>query len=139
MLLYLYPIEKQFTFKKEERLKSHKLIEQLFSKAKSFSIFPLKALYQFTDLPAGIFLQTGVAVSKKNFRKAVDRNRIKRILREAYRLQKLELQNSLSDSSKQLALFLIYTGKELADSTDVMEKVNTVLQHLTTLVKEEGK
>ncbi|HEX8332587.1 MAG TPA: ribonuclease P protein component [Segetibacter sp.] len=130
---------KQLTFNKQERLKSHKLIEHLFTKGKSYTVFPIKAIYQFTGLNAGVNLQAGVAVSKKNFKKAVDRNRIKRLLREAYRLQKNELQNQLESKNKQLAIFFIYTGKELPLLTDIIEKLKAVLLYLNDVLKEEEK
>jgi ribonuclease P protein component len=139
LLLLSLLIASQFTFNKQERLKSHKLIEQLFSNGKSFSVFPIKALYQFTALNSGTFLQAGVAVSKKNFKKAVDRNRVKRLLREAYRLQKKDLQNQLQVKNKQLVIFFIYTGKDMPVMPDIMEKVNTVLDFLENLVKDEHK
>jgi ribonuclease P protein component len=137
LLLLSLLIASQFTFNKQERLKSHKLIEDLFCNGKSFSVFPLKALYQFTNLNAGTFLQAGVAVSKKNFRKAVVRNRIKRVLREAYRLQKKDLQNQLQFKNKQLIIFFIYKVKEMPVMPDIMEKVNAVLLFLQNLLKEE--
>jgi ribonuclease P protein component len=139
LLLLSLLIASQFTFNKQERLKSHKLIEQLFSNGKSFSVFPIKALFQFTVLNSDIFLQAGVAVSKKNFKKAVDRNRVKRLLREAYRLQKIELQKQLQIKNKQLVIFFIYTGKDMPVMPDIMEKVNTVLEFLENLVKNEHK
>jgi ribonuclease P protein component len=88
-------------------------------------------------LKTAIHLQAGVAVSKKNFKKAVDRNRIKRILREAYRLQKNDLQTTLQLSNKQLAIFFIYTGKEMPVMCDMMVKVETILHHLDNSVKEK--
>jgi ribonuclease P protein component len=134
LLLYLYEIEKHHTFNKQQKLKSHKLIEQLFTKGKSFAVFPVKALYQFCELNADESLQAGVAVSKKHFKKAVDRNRIKRLMREAYRLQKLSLQKNLKEKNKQLAVFFIYTGKEKPEFADLMEKLKTILLHLEETV-----
>jgi ribonuclease P protein component len=90
-------------------------------------------------LNAGIHLQAGVAVSKKNFRKAVDRNRIKRFLREAYRLQKNELQDQLKVKNMELAIFFIYTGKEVPVLTEIVEKIKAILVFLTDVTKEENK
>jgi len=75
-------------------------------------------------------LQMGVTVSKKHFKRAVDRNRIKRLTREAYRLSKQELQQKLENSDKQLLLFFIFTGKELPDFLLVKEKVQVILRKL---------
>ena len=73
-------------------------------------------------------LQFGTGVSKRHFKRAVDRNRIKRLIREAYRTQKLPLQAALTEGGKgYLKLFILYTGKELPDYQLVREKVAGVL------------
>lgn len=76
-------------------------------------------------------LQFGAGVSKRHFKRAVDRNRIKRLLREAYRTQKLPLQTHLEKSGKgYLKLFILYTGKELPPYPLIREKVGAVLGRL---------
>lgn len=124
---------KQFTFGSTEKLKSRKLIEHLFSKGKSVSSSPLKVLYDFVDLQPE-FLQTGVTTSSKRFKKAVQRNRIKRVVREAYRLQKTELKVNLTAKNRHLILFFIYIGKEMPDYSEVYEKMGIVLQRLNDIV-----
>jgi len=138
LLLYLYQIEKKLTFNRQQKLKSRKQIEHLFSKGKSFSVSPIKALYDFTNVSSEINLQAGVAVSSRNFKKAVDRNRIKRLLRESYRLQKSEIENSLKQKEIQLSIMFIYTGKILPEMTEVMEKMNVVLLRLTEIVNQKN-
>ena len=113
--------KQRYTFKKEERLKSRKAIEQLFQQGKSFSNFPFRVLWEFNERPGSV-LQTGFAVSSKHFKNAVDRNRIKRLMREAYRLQKNELQVRLKQKQKQLAVFFIYTGNELPEYDLIFKK-----------------
>ncbi len=127
-------IQKQFTFKNKEKLKSQKLIEQLFTAGKSFSGFPLRVLYIFTE--SGFVLQSGFAVSAKNFKKAVDRNRIKRLMREAYRLQKNSLNEKLTLKNKYLAVFFIYTGNEMPVYKDVFEKMTSALKRLQKITDE---
>jgi ribonuclease P protein component len=120
----------KYTYSSAEKLKSRKTLEQLFAKGKSLSAFPVKLLYtevKETDRPA---LQGGVGVSARNFKKAVDRNRIKRLLRESYRLNKLPLQQLLMEKEKQYALFLLYVGKELPEQGLLHSKTQELLQQL---------
>jgi ribonuclease P protein component len=120
---------------KEERLKSRKLIERVFREGKSFAIFPFRVYY--APLPASgpvprpfPHLQAGFGASSRNFKKAVDRNRIKRLSREAYRLQKQALYEWLREKDQTLAVFFIYTGKELPEYDIVREKIGLALQKL---------
>ncbi len=96
-----------FSFPKSEKLKSRKTIELLFSEGKSFSKFPVKVF--FIPVENADNTQAGFAVPKRNFKSAVDRNRIKRQMREAYRLQKHLLKN---DNGLKFAIFFLYIGKE---------------------------
>jgi len=96
-----------FLFPKSEKLKSKKIIELLFKEGKSVTKFPVKVF--FLPMENNENTQAGFAVPKRNFKNAVDRNRIKRQLRESYRLQKHLLKNE--DGSK-FAVFFLYLGKE---------------------------
>lgn len=133
-------VAKQFTLGKNERLKSRKQIEQLFSEGKNFPLFPFRIYYLVTPLIANSSssLQFGAGVSGKNFKKAVDRNRVKRLTREAYRLQKKQLQEATIQKKLQLNIFFIYTGKELPPFNIVREKVNVILNKLTKIVNENN-
>ena len=82
-----------FKYSKQDKLKSKKLIEQLFTEGKSVTAYPLKLIYLKTEFEDDSILKTGVSVSKRLHKTAVDRNRIKRLLREAYRLNKPEEAN----------------------------------------------
>ena len=79
-------------------------------------------------------LQAGFSVSKRNFKKAVDRNRIKRLIREAYRLQKNDLKLLLKERSSNLSVFLIYTGKEIPEYGHVFLKIGSVLEKLKMII-----
>jgi len=125
----------QFTLKKDERLKRRKVIEQLFSEGRAVTAFPIRVQYKMLDQLA-VPLQAGFSASSRNFKKAVDRNRIKRLMREAYRLQKAPLEQALQTKPQQLALFLIYTGKELPAYTLIKEKMEVVLKKLLQAVNE---
>lgn len=133
-------VRKQFTLGKNERLKSRKQIEHLFDKGKSFVVNPFRVYFIVNgELPiAGEKspLQFGVGVSSKNFKKAVDRNRIKRLTKEAWRLQKNELKDKIKVSGIRLTTFFIYTGKELPDFTTVKDKVAVALKKLADKTDE---
>jgi ribonuclease P protein component len=128
-------VSKQFTLGKNERLKSRKSIEQLFGEGKKFVVSPFRIHY----LPgkSGNFpLQFGTGVSTKNFKKATDRNRIKRITKEVYRLQKKGLQEKLKAKKMQLNIFFIYTGKELPVYKEMYSKMNLILNKMDKIVDE---
>jgi len=97
-----------FRLPKSEKLKSKKTIELLFDRGRSFSKFPVKVFY----IPLEGIKKTQVtfAVPKRNFKKAVFRNRIKRQLRETYRLQK---QIITTNNSTKFALLFLYIGKDM--------------------------
>lgn len=121
-----------FTLGKNERLKSRKLIEQLFSEGKKFSVTPFRVFY-VVEQNNESGLQVGVGTSTKNFKRAVDRNRIKRLMREGWRLQKNELQEELKMQKQRLLVFIIYTGRDLPDYREILSKTAIVLQKLKTL------
>ena len=99
----------RFTFNKKDRLKSKKLIDQLFKEGKSVTVYPLRMVYIGTTFDDGSKLKAGVSVSKRGFKKAVDRNRIKRLLRESYRLNK---SNYFNNITTPFALMILYIGKD---------------------------
>jgi ribonuclease P protein component len=129
---------KRFTLKKDERLKSRKQLEQLFAGGKKITVAPFRISYSTSPSEKPV-LQFGVGVSSKNFKKAVDRNRIKRLVREAWRLAKndpiaIGLKEKVKTDKKQVSVFFIYTGKELPDYKLVSEKVNNTINKLIQLV-----
>ena len=123
---------KQNTLGKNERVKSRKQIEQLFSEGKKFVAGPFRTFYLFSGQSE---LQFGVGVSAKNFKKAVDRNRIKRLIKEAWRLQKNELKEKLISENKKYVVFIIYTAKELPDYKLVSDKIKVVIQKLINTIE----
>ncbi len=114
----------KFTFSKEEKLKSKKLIEKLFTEGEHVKSFPLRMIYVKAEHECEKTFQVGVSVSKRNFKKAVDRNRIKRLLREAYRLNKHTLEAEISE--KYVCMF-IYTGRDEWAYADIESKMQKVM------------
>jgi len=119
-----------FTLSKNERLKKRKSIELLFDKGKSIKYPAIIMIHHKPDDLDG--LKAMFTVSKRNYKRAHDRNRIKRLMREAYRLQK----HLLSDAYQNHHLCFTFTGKQLPEYSYVYEKIGLLLKSLNTLQKE---
>ncbi|EPR71958.1 Ribonuclease P protein component [Winogradskyella psychrotolerans RS-3] len=98
-----------FNYSKKDKLKSKKLIEQLFTEGKAVTAYPLRLVYLKTEFEDDSQLKTGVSVSKRLHKTAVSRNKIKRLLREAYRLNKPLYFNN---SSASYAFMILYLSKD---------------------------
>ncbi|MGZ5255849.1 MAG: ribonuclease P protein component [Flavitalea sp.] len=121
-----------YSLGRDERLKSRKQTEQLFARGNKFTQGILRVYYQFHE--PGAPLLFGAGASSKTFKKAVDRNRIKRLIREAYRLQKPGLKKELEKQKKYLTLFFIYTGKELPAYELVYEHTGKAIDKLFRII-----
>lgn len=123
-----------FTLSKEERICSRKLIEKLFngSDSQSLASFPLRVVYLLTenetqDVPVKMM----VSVSKRHFKQAVKRNRVKRQVREAYRLQKLLITEPMATRpQQQLLIAFIWLADELYTSDEVAKHVAQLLNRI---------
>ncbi len=113
------------TFSKHEKLKSRKAIEALFGDGKYLKAFPIRLVYLHQKTFEKETFQVGFSVSKRNFKRAVDRNRIKRLMREAYRLNKNLLT---SEVKKQHIAMFIYSGKTLPTFIEVQDKTRHLLK-----------
>jgi len=114
---------KKYTYPKEEKLKSRSLIKTLFDEGESIKAYPILIKYLKIEHQTH---QIGVSVSKRKFNRAVDRMRIKRQMREAYRLNKM----TLDSSTKKYALMITYIGKHKTDTELVHNKIKSLLNHL---------
>lgn len=110
-----------FTFPRSERLKSKKILERTFAEGEKVKAWPLVVRRLKTELPEEVPCQVMVSVSKRLFKRAVDRNRIKRLLRENWRLQKNALVQSWATDETQNAVVFIYMGKEMP-TFEIIEK-----------------
>jgi ribonuclease P protein component len=128
----------RYTLGKEDKLKSRKIIEQLFKEGKSFSLFPFRVIYLLQPANNIIQLQTGFSVGTKHFKKAVDRNRIKRLMRESYRLQKSALEDLVKKTNKDLRVFFIYTGTDISEYSVFSEKINSCIKRLLKITDENS-
>jgi len=127
---------KTFSYNKHEKLKSRKLTSQVFTAGKTFTVFPLKVFYAIPTEKLDFPIKTGVGVSSRNFKKAVHRNQVKRILREAYRTEKLPLHEFLQQQNKQVAVFILYLDKTLPVFATIKAKMPLALQRLIRELNE---
>jgi ribonuclease P protein component len=104
-----------FTFHKEERLCSQKIIGELFTSGESFLAYPLKVVFLKTNLEVSCPVQAAFTVSKRNFKRAVKRNLLKRRMREAYRLNKASLYDELAARNLQIVVMFVYVGKDVIE------------------------
>ena len=127
----------RFTLSKQERLSSLKEIDALFKDGTAFSQFPFRVVWReaaATDVP----LKVVFSVSKKRFSRAVDRNRIKRLMRESYRLSKPALYKILPEG-RYFQLGLIYIGKEILDFDSIQKGLSKALERLITQIRKENQ
>ncbi|MBT9187009.1 MULTISPECIES: ribonuclease P protein component [Zobellia] len=126
----------EFTFPKKEKLKSKKLIEQLFAQGKSVSAFPIKLIYLPTEFTEDTRVKAGVAVPKKNFKSAVKRNRVKRLMRESYRLNK---QYVFNNSEGSFAFLFLYLGREMPSQSNVTKTMKEVMKRFLSKHTPENR
>lgn len=128
------------TFAKAERLNKKKIIGKMFkSGSRSFAIFPLRVVYleAADDEPLEAPVSVMISVSKRSFKHAVDRNRVKRQIREAYRLNKASLTDYVGSHGKKLAVAFIYLTDRLLDSTFLAVRIKTALAQLQERLEAE--
>lgn len=120
-------------FPSAEKLKSKILIDKLFAEGKSVNKFPLKLIYTPILNEEILTHKTGVSVPKRNFKKAVDRNYFKRLMREAFRKNKYLVDNNLP---KKFAFMFIYTGQKRFGYEQIETTVKEIMEKL---IEREGK
>ena len=122
-----------FKYPKTEKIKSSKTIDLLFSEGKSVSKYPLRLVYVQKEFEDNAPIKIGVSVSKKNFKKAVDRNYFKRVLRECYRLNKHLLLDKLEH---KYAMMFFYQTKDRLTYQEIYEKTIQLFEKFVKTEKE---
>jgi len=122
-----------FSYPKNEKLKSRKTIDLLFTEGKSVSKFPLRLVYIPLEESAEK-INFGVSVSKKHFKKAVDRNYFKRVLRECYRLNKHLILDKIS---QPFAIMFFYQTKERLSYQEIHEKTVLLFEKFILAINSE--
>ncbi len=118
------------SFSKQERLCYKPLIDAVYKNGKNLKVFPFRMVWLEGKLPQQVPAQMLITVPKKQFKKAVSRNRIKRLMREAYRQNKQPLWKHLIKKDTQCAMMLIYIGKGDPNYPDIEHKIIVLLQRL---------
>ena len=122
-----------------EKLKSKKSIELLFNKGKSINDSPIRVIYLHKTALENVPVKMGVTVSKKNIRLAVNRNLIKRRIREAYRTNNTELKHGIKKTNSELILMFIYNSKQILPYKEIESKIKVLLARLIELSEAVGE
>ncbi|MFD2286822.1 ribonuclease P protein component [Pedobacter petrophilus] len=125
-----------YTFRKEERLCSRKHLDLLFKNGSSFLLYPFRISYLFIDESASVPAQVVINVPKKRYKRAVDRNLLKRRIREAYRLNKQEeFYNQLGTGSGFLLFSIQFVGKKKYEFSFIQKKLVATFKRFQTLIQ----
>ena len=126
-------------FKRGERLKSRKAIGQLFEKGQSFGQYPLRLVWMPVEEPLSSFnVQLAISVPKRRFKKAHQRNRLKRQIREAYRLNKSKLYANLATDDQAYSWMLIYTAREALPFADIEKAIEAIIPRFLRKIAKDA-
>lgn len=123
---------------KAYKLCSKKVIEELFEDGLKIKQYPFVIQYKYVDLPSQKNFQIVCSVPKRIHKKAVSRNRIKRLMREVVRKKKYIIEDNFPQNEKQLALFLIYTSKKEESYSYLLDKIELLFVRLMNLKNEDN-
>lgn len=122
--------EARHTFRKTERLSGQTTVEELIKNGHSFFVFPFRIIWSATEDELPFPAQIAFAVPKRNFKSAVKRNRIKRLLRESYRLNKNPFYEELQKRNKRMRVLVIYTQRQMPTQAETEGKIILTLRRL---------
>jgi ribonuclease P protein component len=126
----------QFSFSKKEHLCGETRINKLYTEGKAFIAYPLRVVYLFVETEDEVS-KIMVNVPKKRFKRAVKRNRLKRLMREAYRLNKTQLINILSENNLNIYISFNYVSDEESDFATIEQKIKVALLKITEKINSK--
>lgn len=126
-------------FGKEYKLCSRKTIDRLFKEGKQLRAFPLSVYYLEVENIEKVPFQVVISAPKRQFKRAHDRNYVKRLIKEVFRKEKQPLEDLLIDSGKQLALFIVYTNKEILSYPELEKCAKKLIGKLLAELQTDSK
>lgn len=126
-------------FPKKEKLCGEIRIGKLFSEGNAFIAYPLRIVYQLSEEKSDVPVKILISVPKKKFKKAVNRNRIKRLIREAYRLNKTDFLSAMEKKEINLSLAITYVSDKETDFSKIQEKVTLALSKVLLVLNDDKK
>ena len=121
------------TFNKSDRLKSAKKIKQLFETGNRFIEFPFRVVWKLTEAKE-FSVQIAISVPKKKIPKAVNRNRIKRLVRESYRKRSVEFKKNIALRNNHLELIFVFMDTQLLNFNEIDHKITVTLERLEKML-----
>ncbi len=132
-------MEQRFTFTKQEKLSGETVVTDLFVHGTSFIAYPVRVVWSSLKSEGSSSLKVLMSVPKKKLKHAVDRNRVKRLLREAYRLHKNELTATVLEHGLQVRMAFVWIPSEVLDYVKVERKVIDALAKMQKLLTTENQ
>jgi ribonuclease P protein component len=131
---------RKYTFPREERIRGTALINALFTRGRTFTSYPFKVFWDFAGTDGHRSrVRAGFSVPKKNFRRAVDRNLIKRRMREAYRQNKHILRDRLTGTERPLVLMILYLPKKIIGYHELQAGIKRLIDMLCQTLDEANE
>ncbi len=125
------------SFSRKYKLKSRKTIDLLFKEGEQLRSFPFMVYLKAVELTEDVPFQVVISAPKRQFKKAHDRNRVKRLMTECFRKKKLIFEEQLQKEQKQFALFVIYTQKDIPVYADLLQSTEKLMHKINTLISHE--
>ncbi len=134
---FLHMNTRRNTFSKAERLCGLTTVAELVATGSSFRVFPFRVVWRETEVQE-MPVRVVFAVPKRSFKRAVMRNRIRRQMREAYRINKHELYDKLNSTGRKLQVMIVYTHREALATADIQDKIILTLRRLSEQLSDAG-